>query len=688
MKADIHRVLSWNKQHNAVTEDQMLNTEWLVSNGLGGYASGTVCGTPTRRYHGLLIASVLGHSGRMMLINHVHDSVMLTDGNAAALSGTQRTAGEIHMDVCRYLKEFRLEWGLPVWIFETPAGIIEKRLMLIHGENTLILLYRLLEGSAPVTLQLRPLLHMRGHGDPLSHQPTGPYEITIIGQRIEIHNNPPFPTLRLRYHGNDAQLIFEKNHNRELYYRVENHRGYPASELLWNFGYFSMALDSERDAALMASVEQWPVFAATQPHDAFTAAKERAQYLLAEASPVIQQGFAPELVLAADQFIIRPQRVSETKWTHAAADDEPRTIIAGYHWFTDWGRDTMISLEGLTMLTGRLEEARRILSTFAHHVRNGLIPNLFPEGKEEGVYHTADATLWFFHAFDRYMTKSNDFILLDTLYPILSNIIEHHLMGTDFGIGADPADYLLQQGMQGYQLTWMDAKVGDWVVTPRRGKAVEINALWYNALQIMKKWSLHLNKKKAASRYEKLARTVKNSFNTRFWYQDGAYLYDIVDGEQGEDHSCRPNQIFAVSLPYPVLDSSKWTQVVQTVQNHLLTPVGLRSLSPKHPEYKSRYFGELRARDAAYHQGTVWPWLIGPFIDAWLKVHPGDKASAYGFIQGLADHLNEACIGNISEIFDGNEPYTPRGCIAQAWSVAEVLRAWLRIEQEPPCAQL
>jgi predicted glycogen debranching enzyme len=340
----------------------------------------------------------------------------------------------------------------------------------------------------------------------------------------------------------------------------------------------------------------------------------------------------------------------------------------------------MISLEGLTLTTGRHAEAGWILRTFAFYVRDGLIPNMFPEGKNQGLYHTADATLWFFHAIDRYIEATNDRPTLRAIMPKLVEIVRRHLEGTRFGLGVDPGDGLLKQGAPGYQLTWMDAKVDDWVVTPRRGKAVEINALWYNALRLLESWLQdHPLPEFTPEELDGHAQRARASFNERFWFEEGQYLYDVVDAETGgNDNACRPNQLLAISLKHPVLDSSRWERIVQVAKERLLTPVGLRSLAPGHPDYKSRYYGDLRSRDAAYHQGTVWAWLIGPFVDAWLKVHPNDRAGARRFVEGFQKHLCEGAIGTISEIFDAQEPYHQRGCVAQAWSVAEVLRCWVK----------
>ncbi len=339
----------------------------------------------------------------------------------------------------------------------------------------------------------------------------------------------------------------------------------------------------------------------------------------------------------------------------------------------------MVSLEGLTLVTGRHVEAGYILRTFAHYVRNGLIPNMFPEGHDEGLYHTADATLWFFHAIARYVAASGDQVFLSQVLPKLEQIIEFHLRGTDFGIGVDHADGLLKQGAPGYQLTWMDAKVGDWVVTPRRGKAVEINALWYNALCYLRDWIARDGRPEASEAIAGHAKRAYDSFQKRFWFEKGGYLFDVVDSEGGDDSSLRPNQIFAISLDFPILAPEKWEPVLTRVEKELLTPLGLRTLAPCEKDFKPKYYGSLHDRDAAYHQGTVWPWLIGPYVDAWLKVHPNDFVKAENLLQAFGDHLGESAVGSISEIFDAEAPYLPRGCVAQAWSVAEVLRAHTKI---------
>lgn len=659
----------------AAAREPLLTREWLVTNGLGGYASGTVAGVAARRYHGLLIAALPAPLGRQMMLNHLSELVRLPDDSTAFLGGEERRGG-LDLPGAAFLTEFRLDQGMPIWRYELPGIVIEKRVLLLHGQNTVHVSYRLVSGDGSVRLKLRPALHFRFHDAPVSGQSPDPYTITNTDGQFEVLGTPPLPPLRLLLNGHRSAFTNEGQCLPDVFYRVEESRGYDHLGSLWSPGYFRADLAPQHEATLIASTEPWEIILALQPEQALAAERERRQRLLNAARAEVQAGPAGELVLAADQFIITPAgRVEDAARAHATGD-EVRTVIAGYHWFTDWGRDTMISLEGLTLVTGRHAEAGYILRTFAHYIRDGLIPNLFPEGERQGLYHTADATLWFFHAIDRYLAATGDRDTLRLLLPKLCDIIEHHLRGTRFGIGVDAHDGLLRQGAPGFQLTWMDAKVGDWVVTPRRGKAVEINALWYNALRLLESWQRAEGAVADAARLAAHAERAQDSFNKRFWHAAGGYLFDLIDGEQGDDAACRPNQVLAISLPHPVLARERWQAVLGVVQDRLLTPVGLRSLAPSHADFKEKYYGDLRSRDAAYHQGTVWAWLIGPFIDAWLKVHPDEPRAARRFLTGFVEHLGEACIGSVSEIFDAREPYTPRGCIAQAWSVAEVLRCW------------
>ncbi|MDY3562230.1 amylo-alpha-1,6-glucosidase, partial [Gemmata sp. JC673] len=543
-----------------------------------------------------------------------------------------------------------------------------------YQHNTVFVRYRLTKGAAPVRLKLKPAVHFRGHDDHVGTPRGAPVALTAVDDRYELSCGDTFPVLKLSLDGG-TNVGFTVRGERvpDVVYRVEESRGYEFRGVLSAPGFFRLDLAPGQEATLVCSTEPWEQVRAVSPAEALSAELARRRQLVEQAAPGARTGFAAELVLAADQFIFTP--VARVAGDAPGHGEGPRSIIAGYHWFTDWGRDTMISLEGLTLTTGRHAEARHILLTFAQHIKDGLIPNLFPERNREGLYHTADATLWFFHALNRYLRTTEDRGTLRRLLPQLRDIVGHHVRGTRFGIGVDPVDGLLSQGAEGYQLTWMDAKVGDWVVTPRRGKAVEINALWYNALRLLEQWLHEEGEKTVADVVARHAARCRESFNRRFWYEPGEHLYDVIDGpDGGADPALRPNQVFAIALDHPVLDRERWRPVLNAVREQLLTPVGLRSLAPGHPDYKPQYFGDLRARDAAYHQGTVWGWLVGPFTDAWLKVHPDDRAAPHEFLAGFRRHLGEACVGSISEVFDAEPPHTPRGCVAQAWSVAEVLR--------------
>jgi predicted glycogen debranching enzyme len=640
--------------------------EWLVTNGLGGFASATVSGEITRRYHGFLIAALPAPQGRIVMLNDLDVAVGRSDGSLASLRDSGRFV------------DFTLTMGLPSWRYEIDGMTIEKSVVMPARHNITYIGFRLIGGARAVRLFLRPAVNFRRIEAAVSEPLASGYALTADGQHYEIAAGSGLPVLRLMMSGCDGTSFTADGGSRhECDFVTEEQRGYDARGSLWSPGYFTVELRPDCIATLIAATEPWHTVEALHPDAARRFENERRRRLVAMAAPAAREGLAAELVLATDSFIITPVgRVADIVRAHAEGD-EMRTVIAGYHWFTDWGRDAMISLEGLTLATGRVAEGKWILRAFAHYVREGLIPNMFPEGDREGLYHTADATLWFFHALARYVEYTGDRATLTLILPKLQEIVRRHLEGTRFGIKADPRDGLLSQGAEGYQLTWMDAKVGDWVVTPRRGKAVEINALWYNALSLLTQW-LRDARHPEADEIAGHAELARQSFNRRFWNERRGRLYDVVDGENGDDASFRPNQIFAVSLPHPVLDRQHWRQVVDAVEQKLLTPFGLRSLAPDEPDFKPRYFGDLRARDAAYHQGTVWAWLIGPFIDAWLKVHPDKREKARGLLAGFEIVVAEAGIGSISEIFDAEPPFTPRGCIAQAWSVAEVLRCLLK----------
>jgi predicted glycogen debranching enzyme len=666
--------------------DALLGREWLVTNGLGGYASGTIGATPTRRSHGLLIAALPAPLGRTLMLNHLVETLVPPAGPEIRLSGVEEAASAV---LPEHLVEFRVENGRPIWRFEHDGIVLEKRIVVTYRQNTTRVSYRLIAAPGPVKLWLEPAVAMRGH-EARVDQPTGSYAVTAAGDGVEVTatGGPDgLPPLRLFARSDQGVPLVGAAGTLDVIYRIERSRGYEWRGPLHTLGRFELTMVPGGGAQFTASTEAWEGLREVDAEQAICLDDERRLRLVSQAHPLLQHGLGAELVLAADQFIITPRvRPADEARLHAEGD-EARTIIAGYPWFTDWGRDTMISLEGLTLLTGRHPEARSILHTFAKHIRDGLIPNLFPEGETEGLYHTADATLWFFHALERYERTTGDGEIRRFLMPKLVDIVEKHFAGTRFGIGVDPADGLLRQGAPGYQLTWMDAKVGDWVVTPRRGKAVEINALFYNALMLLGGW---LTEEEAARRTDgwtlrsetvtAAAARLRASFNRRFWNPRTGCLFDVVDGEPDrhgacDDASIRPNQVLAIALPHPVLDTPHWVPVLNVVREQLATPFGLRSLAPGHPDFKPRYDGDLRARDAAYHQGTIWGWLMGPFVDAWLKAFPDDRHGARRLLDGVDQELSAACIGTISEIFDAEPPFLSRGCNAQAWSVAEALRA-------------
>lgn len=655
----------------------LLSREWLVTNGLGGYASSTLMQIATRRYHGIFVPDLPSPRGRTVVIPRLEEDLLIGT-TSVRLGGAEYDDGRLESDLAQHLTEFRREWQTPRWRFACQGRQFDKRVVMPYGQNTVYVEYRLHEGE-PVTLRLRPFLTFRMPDAPLDEARQPPFPMTILGGRYEMHLCDGVPALKLCLRPHSGVFVADYQLSRGVSYQVDRDRGSAHVENLASPGYFMVELSHEHPVSFVASMESWEMLE-YNAEAIFDAERARLQRLRSQLGRPEIDDFEALLAIAADQFIVFPGSRMEEHALATASGDEARTVIAGYHWFTDWGRDTMISLEGLTLCTGRHKEARAILRTFAHYVQDGLLPNLFPEGKRVGLYHTVDATLWYFHALDRYYEVTDDRDTVMVLYPMLKQVIEHHLKGTRFGIGMDPQDGLLKAGEEGYALTWMDAKVDDWVVTPRRGKPVEIQALWYNAVRLMGRWADDFGER--PDRWTGLAKQIEDSFNARFWYEPGGYLYDVVDGETSGDTSLRPNQVLTMSLRYPILRKDRWSSVLQVIHDKLWTPFGLRSLTPGHRDYKSMYFGDLRARDASYHQGTVWVWLIGHFVDALLR-NGVDRVDCRHMLDGFYGHLSHEGIGTISEIFDAGSPYAPRGCIAQAWSVAEVLRAYQATRGEP-----
>ena len=668
-----------------------LSREWLVTNGLGGYAAGTVAGAATRRFHGVLIAALPAPLGRYLALAALDETVRLDHDGGERLSGSSPFGGPVRTPTDTLL-EFALEDGLPVWTWQVGAVRIEKRLLMPHLRNTAHVTYAVRDAPGVITLELLPRFNVRPHEgsvetlharrpDRPADRPSFPYDIEESVRGIEVRAEG-VPPIRLALVGPRPARLLRAEDTVELLYAMERERGYDFRGPVASPGRWDVLLEPGDVLTVVISMQSWEELAAIDPAEARAAELRRRRALIERAHPALRTGLGAELVLAADQFVISPHaRVADEARLHAEGR-EARSVIAGYHWFTEWGRDTMISLDGLTLRTGDPQDAASILHTFARHVRDGLIPNYFPEGAQDGVYHTADASLWFVHAIGRYERLTGDVGLRRALAPAIAQIIERHLAGTRFGIGMDPRDGLLRQGAPGYQLTWMDAKVRDWVVTPRRGKAVEINALWYNALRLAEEWAHADGDAAVAERLGGIASQARDAFNARFWNAPAGYCFDVVDveGRDGvDDPSLRPNQLLAISLPHPVLAPERWRPALDAVRGALLTPVGVRTLAPGDPDYRARYDGDLRARDAAYHQGTAWGWLLGPLVDAWRRVHGDDSEGLSWITESVATNLSEACLGQASEIFDAEAPYTPRGCVAQAWSVAELIRCLVTI---------
>ncbi|MDT4969762.1 MAG: hypothetical protein QOJ64_4499 [Acidobacteriota bacterium] len=642
--------------------DAALSREWLETNGLGGYASSTIACLNTRRYHGLMVAATQPPVGRIVMLSKLEETLVV-DGRRYDLSANQYP-NTIYPQGYKYQIGFRLD-PYPIITYEIEGVMIEKSIFMIHGENTTVVQYQIVEEgeatanrqlrNANCILEVRPLIafrdyHSLGHENPALNS-----EVEFDDDLATIKPYPNLPALCLAH---DAQEIDRAAFwFRNFEYDHERARGFDFKEDLFSPFALKFHSSESRRATVIASTGRRDARLADHYKDAEVS--RRAEIL---AGAPADDEFVRALVSAADQFIV--------------ARSKAKTVIAGYHWFSDWGRDTMIALPGVTLATKRPEIAGSILLEFARHVDRGMLPNRFPDAGETPEYNTVDATLWFFEAVRAFLHYSGDekFVRAN-LYDVLVDIVERHVKGTRYNIHLD-AQGLIYSGEEGVQLTWMDAKVGDWVVTPRRGLAVEIQALWYNAVRVMEDLAGRFGDGANQKRYAELATRAKQSFNEMFWNEDGRYLNDVIDGDR-RDASLRPNQIFAVSLLYSMLSDERAKRVVEVVEHALLTPYGLRSLAPDDPRYRPRYEGDSLGRDGAYHQGTVWAWLMGPFITAYLKVHNGSepaRAHARSLLSNLREHLNHAGLGQVSEIFDGDPPHAPRGCIAQAWSVGELLR--------------
>jgi len=644
-----------------------LTLEWLLTNGLGGFASGTVAQVNTRRYHGLLVAALHPPGGRVLMLSKLAVTLEYR-GRRIELDSNEFSDKTLSPRGFEHLHDFTLECGLPVWRYASEDALLEQRIWMPQGRNVTCVQFSLVYAAHGATLELLPLCAYRDYH---SHaRGGGSVEVVAAPDACQILAFAGATPYRLSLPG--GQFLHDFDWYWHFHHRLEAERGLDADEDLFRPGRFRLSLDPGAKAVFIVSADTLPTGALTDSH---RGELRRRRALLSQASP--SPHWIHRLRLAADAFLVR----------RAAAAGPGHTIIAGYHWFGDWGRDTMIALPGLTLATGRASLAAEILRTFARYVDRGMLPNRFPDEGERAEYNSVDAALWYFHAIACYLEETGDTGLLRELFPALKDIIHWYENGTRFGIGVDPSDGMLRAGVSGAQLTWMDAKVGDWVVTPRIGKPVEVNALWHFALTRMAHWSEAVGERQGADHYARAAEAVASVFGARFWHAEKGYLCDVIDTPEGTvDASLRPNQLFAVSLGTQLLPPAQARAVVEACARELMTPVGLRSLAANDARYASRYRGDSQTRDAAYHQGTVWAWLLGPFALAHYRAF-GDVERALEFLCGLAPQLDTTCLGFVGEIFDGSPPHDPRGCVAQAWSVGEVLRAWHQLARARGSAQ-
>jgi predicted glycogen debranching enzyme len=658
--------------------DETSRREWLVTNGIGGFAAGTLSLVNTRRYHGLLFAALRPPVDRVAMVAKLEVTAWY-GGARIPLATNEFADGTIAPGGYCHLESFRLEGLIPVWTWLVADARVQQRLWMRHAENTTYVDFTRVGGSKDLRLSIEPLCTYRDYHWQSRGERAFNIEPIAGGLRVQAYEG----ARAYRILSSSAEVAIEPQWHWNFRHREETARGLDDLEDLLRPASFALWLDAGQSQSVILTAEAHdPV----PPPEALAMERARQQEIADRFRRAHPLGPSADeslptmrFALASDQFLVERR--------DAAGTSSGKTVIAGYPWFSDWGRDTMIALSGLTLATGRSDIAVSVLRTFAKFVDRGMLPNRFPDAGEAPEYNTVDASLWFFVAAHEYLRATDDHAFAGEIYPTLKDMLQWHLRGTRFGIRMDETDALLQAGESGVQLTWMDAKVGDWVVTARIGKPVEINALWFNAVSILRDLAADLDHAEDKVAYALLAERIRASFELRFWFEAGGYLYDVIDGPEGEpdqaggrrDRSLRPNQLFAVSLPHALLSGEKARRVLEICMAELWTPVGLRSLAPRDARYVGRYGGGPLQRDGAYHQGTVWTWLLGPFATAHYRVH-GDAAAALGQLNGIAAHLREGCIGQLSEIMDGDPPFHPKGCFAQAWAVGEILRAWSDID--------
>jgi predicted glycogen debranching enzyme len=625
-----------------------LTLEWLVTNSLGGYASGTVAGPNTRRYHGLLMAALRPPVQRVLLLAELHVSVIGSDGEPQPLTTPS---------------EMRLDGMLPAFRWRIGGRVIERRIWMEQGQNRTVISYRMLAG-APTTLRVRPLfahrpadLHRFERGVADARRIAHGWQVALDGMATHLDARPSGTPV-------DSPSWIHVEHP------AERERVLDDDEDLFTPGTLELSIEPGSPVAIIAGTDQLPEEWSSA--ESLVAARRFDRNTLDALGDRDQNALTRQLALAASQFRVVRVLQAPTLPSPASGGGEEmqRTIIAGYPWFADWGRDTMIALRGLTLASGHPDQAREILETFVSFLDQGMLPNALHDPGESTEFNTIDATLWLFQALHHYLEVTADWEFVKAQLPALEEVIRWHVNGTRFGIRMDPADGLITATAPGYGLTWMDARDEDWVVTPRHGKPVEIAALWYNALRLMSDWTSRADA--PVARFAMMAKRARRTAQARYWYEAGGYLYDVIDGPEGSDASLRPNQLMALGLAYPLIEGERARRSLDRVTEKLLTPFGLRTLSPDDPRYLHRFGGDHRSRDAAYQMGIVWPWLLGPYLDAHLRIH-GDPTVVARVLARFEAHLRDAGIGSISEIFEAEPPYRPAGAIAQAWSVGELL---------------
>ncbi|MGE5474485.1 MAG: amylo-alpha-1,6-glucosidase [Ignavibacteriales bacterium] len=638
------------------TFEQGIQREWIVANGIGGFASSTIIGANSRRYHGLLTAALHPPVNRHLILSKLDESFEIY-GKKYDIFANQ-TPGYTGTGY-HYLQRFVIN-PFPTFIYSIHDVTIEKKIFMIYKKNSVVILYKISNGNDKAVFKVTPVVNFRDyHGDASQSF----MRFSKKSEKCSVYIRPYDLDKTIKIKASEGTFTgIDNGWFTNMEYAAEKERGLKAVEDHYIPGYFDIKL-KPLETKIITFVASLDEIDNVNGLELLDYEQERINGLIEKAG--YTSDFINKMVVTADSFIAYRKST------------DSKTILAGYHWFTDWGRDTMIALPGLTLVTKRFDDAKDILYTFSKYVKNGLIPNMFPDEGQEPIYNTVDAPLWYFEAVYKYLQYTNDYeFVKEKLYPSLKEIIERFVSGTSFSIKMD-SDGLITAGEKGVQLTWMDAKVGDWVVTPRHGKAVEINALWYNALKVMEHLAEKLDLK--TNLYTEASKIVKDSFIKEFWNEEKKCLYDVVDNNS-KDGKIRPNQIIAASLSFPIIEGEKAKKVVNTVWKHLYTAYGLRSLSPEDPEYKGIYIGDMLRRDSAYHQGTVWSWLIGHFIRAYRRTEDYSEKSrvtAKQMLEAFKDHLGDACVGSVSEIFDGNEPLIPRGAVSQAWGVAEVLRSYV-----------